>query len=638
MFYFCRILTKDTALSSDDHSSTRYSETPRRVNRTLYISFLALINAILVGFIAKGLLYLINLFTNFFFYGRLSIHEASPAGHDLGYWVIAIPALGGVIVGVMARFGSKAIRGHGIPEAMEKVITNESRIHPVITILKPLSAAISIGTGGPFGAEGPIISTGGALGSFCGQTLNITAQERKVLLAAGATAGMTAIFGTPFAAILLAIELLLFEFSPRSFIPVMIACVTGACMHFLLFGTEPVFPMPDVSTATSQAVVFYALLGVLMGATSVLVTRVLYLIEDGFEKLPIHWMWWPAIGGLFVGVIGTFAPKTLGVGYDNITAALSGDLTVSVLVTLCFWKFVSWSIALGSGTSGGTLAPLLTIGSAIGCLLGMAGQSYFPDAGISLPMAALVGMAALFAGSARALLTSIVFALESTMQESTLLPLIAGCATAYLISFIFMRGTIMTEKINRKGVIAPEQYLPDLLEITSAGAVAAPVKMADVPVMKPTMTVSSLRDWLQHDGINYPYNTVFIQSANGAQLSGSVDKKILFEISTDADAMLSQVMSRKVFSVYADNSLHLAVEFMLKTGQNILPVFDRASRTLEGYITESHILEVFGERKRHDEEQSRHISMVSATLRVISKSKRYFASRTDRDGGRPDHS
>jgi len=619
-------------LKTDEHFAPRFRETPRRVKRTLYISSLALINAIIVGFLAKGLLYLINFFTNLFFYGRVSIHEATPADNALGYWVIAIPVAGGIIVGLMARFGSKAIRGHGIPEAMEKVITNESRIHPVITILKPLSAAISIGTGGPFGAEGPIISTGGALGSFCGQTLHITAQERKVLLAAGATAGMTAIFGTPFAAILLAIELLLFEFSPRSFIPVMIACVTGACMHFLLFGTEPVFPMPEVSTTSSQAVIFYALTGVLMGAASVLVTRILYLIEDGFEKLPIHWMWWPAIGGLFVGIIGTFAPQTLGVGYENITASLSGDLSVSILVTLCFWKFVSWAIALGSGTSGGTLAPLLTIGSAIGCLLGMAGQAYFPEAGISLPMTALVGMAALFAGSARALLTSIVFALESTMQESTLLPLIAGCVTAYLVSFIFMRGTIMTEKIKRKGVIAPEQYLPDLLEIKNAGAVAMPAKSKNVPMMKPSMSVVSLRHWLQHDGINYPYNTLFIEDANGSRLSGMIDKKILFEVSADADTTLEQIMSKKVFSVYADNSLHLAVEFMLKTGQDILPVFNRTSRALAGFVSQSNVLGIFGERLHQDQHQSRHISMVSATLRVISRSKSYFANRAHGSG------
>jgi chloride channel protein, CIC family len=611
-------------LSPAEHISPSRTESSRGVRRTLYISALALANAIFIGFIAKGLLYLINFFTHLFFFGEVSIHEVSPSDNNLGYWVIAIPAVGGVIVGIMARFGSKAIRGHGIPEAMEKVITNESKIHPMITILKPLSAAISIGTGGPFGAEGPIISTGGALGSFCGQTLNITAQERKVLLAAGATSGMTAIFGTPFAAILLAIELLLFEFSPRSFIPVMAACITGACMHFVLFGTAPTFPMPHVGTVSSQAVVFYAGLGILVGLISVAVTRILYLIEDAFEKLPVHWMWWPAIGGLAVGVVGTFAPQTLGVGYENITAALSGQLAIPILVALCFWKFVSWSIALGSGTSGGTLAPLLTIGSSIGCLLGMVGENWFPGAGISLPLAALVGMSALFAGSARALLTSIVFALESTQQENSLLPLLAGCVTAYMVSFILMRGTIMTEKIKRRGVIAPEHFVPDILLIKKAGEYAMSLQNPDVKLLTPTLTVKELKAWLQKEGPHYPYNTLFVANANQSFVSGSIDRKTFFDGDPDPDALVTTVMSRRVYSVYDDNSLQLVVEFLLKTGQDVLPVIDRSSRRLTGFISHFNVLKSFEERFRHDRQQSRHISVMSATLRAISKSKNVF--------------
>jgi len=602
-------------------------ESPGGVRRTLYISGLALINAVLVGFIAKALLYLINFFTNLFFYGRITIHEASPAENVLGYWVIAVPVVGGLIVGMMARFGSKAIRGHGIPEAMEKIITHESRIHPVITILKPLSSAISIGTGGPFGAEGPIISTGGALGSFCGQTLRITAQERKVLLAAGATSGMTAIFGSPFAAILLAIELLLFEFSARSFIPVMVACVTGACMHFILFGTGPTFPMPDTGTVSSQAVIAYACLGLVMGLVSVAVTKILYLVEGGFEKLPLHWMWWPAIGGLFVGLIGTFAPNTLGVGYENITHALSGTLTTPILISLCFWKFISWAIALGSGTSGGTLAPLLTIGSAIGCLLGMAGQAYFPEAHISLPLASLVGMAALFAGSARALLTAIVFALETTMQERSLLPLIAGCATAYLVSYIFMRGTIMTEKIKRRGVIPPEHYVPDQLEIKTAADGFVPLELSDIPLIKENMKISELRDWLRTDGIHYNHNTLFVAGANDLFLTGTLDKKALFQSSIDPAAPVKTVMNRKVFSVYKDNALRIVVQFMLKTGQDVLPVLDRSSRRLSGFIGQSDVLKTFEKRFLEEGRQSRHISIVSSTLRAISKGKKVFTNR-----------
>jgi CIC family chloride channel protein len=595
-----------------------------RVKRTLYISSLALINAFFVGFIAKALVLLISFFTNLFFYGSLSFHESSPATNHLGYWVIGIPAIGGLIVGIMARFGAPAIRGHGIPEAMEKIVKEESRIHPLITILKPLSAAISIGTGGPFGAEGPIISTGGALGSFCGQTLKITSQERKVLLAAGATAGMTAIFGTPFAAILLAIELLLFEFSARSFVPVMIACVTGACMHFFLFGSGPTFPMPEVIQVSTNSVIAYAVMGLIIGLASVVVTKAVYFIEDCFDKLPIHWMWWPAIGGLVVGLIGTFAPATLGVGYQNITNALTGQLSLSVLVTLCFWKFLSWSVSLGSGTSGGTLAPLLTIGSSLGCLLGLVGQHFFPEAQISLPLAALVGMAALFAGSARALLTSIVFAMETTMQEKTLLPLIAGCVTSFMVSFILMRTTIMTEKIIRRGVRLPDSYHPDVLEMQTVSDILSAGVSEDIPLIKGSTTVRSVREWLLDGGIHYSYNSLLIVTEDKKTLLGSISKLWLFENKVDMDVPVSTAITSKTYSIYKDNSLQLAVEFMLKTKQDILPVVDRSSQNLIGVISEHDILKVFEQRFHEENHQQRHISMKKSTLDALNSGKKFI--------------
>jgi chloride channel protein, CIC family len=607
-------------------NSSEIEGNPDKVKRTLYISALALINAIIVGFIAKALLLLINFFTNLFFYGEISFHEVSPSHNSLGYWVITIPVLGGLIIGFMARFGSRAIRGHGIPEAMEKIFKEESRIHPVITILKPLSAAISIGTGGPFGAEGPIISTGGALGSFCGQTLHITAHERKILLAAGATSGMTAIFGTPFAAILLAIELLLFEFSARSFVPVMIACVTGACMHFLLFGTAPTFPMPEVAQADTYAVIAYGVMGIAVGLSAVIVTKGMYLIEDGFEKLPIHWMWWPAIGGLAVGIIGTFAPTTLGVGYENITNALSGELPVNILISLCFWKFVSWAIALGSGTSGGTLAPLLTIGSAIGCLLGMVGQQYFPEAHINLPMAALVGMAALFAGSARALLTSIVFAMETTMQESTLLPLIAGCVTSYLVSFIFMRSTIMTEKIKRRGITLPDSYHPDLLEVTTVGSIIR--ADMDIPRIQESVTIKELKYWLSDAGLSYNHKTLLVSGKNDDELLGTINRIKITENKSNHDFTLATLMTKKIYSVYNDNSVQLAVEFMLKTGQDILPVVDRVSKDFVGVITERDVLRVFEQRYREEKQMHKHISMTATTRRILRKGRKLFNTKT----------
>ncbi|MGH2564789.1 MAG: chloride channel protein, partial [Ginsengibacter sp.] len=356
--------------------------------RLLTISLLSVIVAVCISFIAKFLIYLIYFITNISFYGKWSLAHSTPANNSLGIFVIAIPVIGGLIVGLMALYGSKAIRGHGIPEAMEQILTNQSKIKPTITYLKPISSAIAIGSGGPFGAEGPIIATGGALGSTLGQLLKITHNERKILLAAGSTAGMAAIFGSPVAAIFLAIELLLFEFSPRSIIPVALACITGAAGHHLLFGTGPVFAISTfIETPTNTSLAAYSVMGILIGFFAVGVTKIVYLIEDGFEKLPVHWMWWPAIGGLAVGIIGYFSPRTLGVGYSNITDVLDGNMNLQIVFSLCLLKFISWAIALGSGTSGGTLAPLLTIGSAMGALLGSIILYLFPSSGVTLPLA-----------------------------------------------------------------------------------------------------------------------------------------------------------------------------------------------------------------------------------------------------------
>lgn len=443
--------------------------------RIVYLAIQAMVNAVVVGVVARLLVYLIDAITSLAFYGKLSFAPASPAGNHLGVLVVLVPVLGSIVVGLMARYGSTAIRGHGIPEAMEKIITGNSRIPLVVTFLKPLSAAVSIGTGGPFGAEGPIIATGGAFGSYTGQIMHISAAERKIMLAAGSCAGMSAIFGSPLAAVLLAIELLLFEFSPRSIIPVALACVTGAGMHLLLFGNTPVFAMPVIPVPGNSALVLYTVMGVVIGVVASLVSKSVYAVEDLFEKLPIHWMWWPAIGAVAVGVTGYFAPYTMGVGYENIQHLLAGNLPLVMLLSLCVLKYLSWVIALGSGTSGGTLAPLFTIGGALGALLGVGVIQLFPGAGVNIATAALIGMAAMFAGASRALLTAIVFALETTGQSNGLLPLLAACVAAYFVSFFLMDGTIMTEKIKRRGVKTPAVYIPDLLQLSTVQQLMEPV-------------------------------------------------------------------------------------------------------------------------------------------------------------------
>lgn len=597
----------------------------KRAKRTLYISVLSLINSILVGFMAKGMILLINFITQLSFFGRLSFNEISPAVNHLSYWVIAVPAIGGLLVGMMARYGSPAIRGHGIPEAMEKIYKGESKIHPLITILKPLSAAISIGSGGPFGAEGPIISTGGALGSLCGQTLHITSRERKILLAGGATAGMTAIFGTPFAAMLLAIELLLFEFSSRSFIPVMVACIGGASMHFVLFGIAPTFPMPEISHVSTQSLIGYAVIGLIVGIASVLVTKSIYFLEDIFERLPFHWMWWPALGGIVVGIIGTIEPATLGVGYQNITSALSSELSVWVLASLCFWKFVSWSIALGSGTSGGTLAPLLTIGSTLGCLLGMASHQYFPELKIVLPLAALVGMAALFAGASRALLTAIVFALETTMQEGVLLPLMAGCGVSYLVSFIFMKSTIMTEKISRRGITLPDSYHPDLLDLQCIQDNFT--RAAIFPTLDASLTLADIKAWLKGEGVGYPHNSILILENATGKVTGTIDRDRIFDAAIDDSSSIKTAISHQPTAIHEDDSIALAVDYMLRTGHDILPVEEQESGKFLGAISAMDILNIFEQRFHEEHHKEKHIDLGRQTKMTFHASRHFFTNR-----------
>jgi len=584
--------------------------------RILFVSFLAVVIAVLISFIAKFLVFLINLATNISFYGRFSLAPASPQHNHLGFAVILVPVLGGVIVGLMALFGSKAIRGHGIPEAMEQILTNDSKIRPAITYLKPLSSAIAIGTGGPFGAEGPIIATGGALGSTIGQLLKISHYERKILLAAGATAGMSAIFGSPVAAIFLAIELLLFEFSPNSIIPVAFACITGAAGHHLLFESGPVFPVGHIiPAAPDQALLIYCILGVITGILAVGVTKTVYLLEDLFEKLPIHWMWWPAIGGLFVGIFGIIDPRTLGVGYSNITDVLSGSLSLHIILSLCLCKFISWAIALSSGTSGGTLAPLLTIGGSAGAIMGVAAQHFFPQAGTSVSLAALVGMSAMFAGASRALLTSIVFALETTGEANALLPLLASCTIAYFISLYLMENTIMTEKIARRGVKTPASYKPDVLEQFTVKDVIGEEGL----VISEDNRINEVREWLK-EKVNTMANYFVIVNNDGA-FSGIISSSNLFSEQHDMASSVSTLIKRKAVWIKLDQSLKTSVELMVTENIDLLPVVDD-NLIVIGVISYKDILNAYKISMTKHVTAQPSISFKRQTMKLLLKGKR----------------
>jgi H+/Cl- antiporter ClcA len=449
--------------------------------RLLLMCAIAAVIGVFSTIAAWALLNLIHFFTNLFFFQTFSFAFHSPAGHHLGAWVIAVPIVGSIIVGLMARYGSEKIRGHGIPEAIEAILFGKSKMSPRVAILKPLASGIVIGSGGPFGAEGPIIMTGGAIGSLIAQNFSVSAAERKTLLVAGATAGMTAVFGTPIAAVLLAVELLLFEWRPRSLIPVMIACAVAGFARPLLLGGGPLFPM-QTATVGWEAFVICIVAGLLSGMLSAAMSASLYKVEDWFGKLPVHWMWWPALGAVAVGVGGYFQPRALGVGYDVIADLLHGHLGLSIALSLLCVKAVIWVIALASGTSGGVLAPLLMLGAGLGVVI----SSVVP--GSDPTLWPLVCMAAVLAGVLGAPLTSATFALGLTGDFNALLPLLLATGVSYGFTVLVMKRSIMTEKIARRGLHIYREYSVDPQERAFVGEVMT----TDVKVVSSAATLGEV--------------------------------------------------------------------------------------------------------------------------------------------------
>ena len=558
--------------------------------RTVVISALSVVIGILAGLAARFLIDLINLFTNLSFHGKASVAPATPLENHLGLWVVGVPIAGGIIVGLLARFGSEGIRGHGIPEAMERVLTSESKVPMRLTFLKPFSAAVAIGTGGPFGAEGPIIATGGALGSLIGQIVRTSSSERKTLLSAGAAAGMAATFGSPVSAVLLAVELLLFELRARSLIPVALASAAAASVRFAFAGPKPFFSLELSGPPTGAALAAYGALGLLMGLAAIVCTRLVFAVETWFEKLPVHWMWWPAIGGVAVGVIGYFAPHTLGVGYHNIDHMLDGDLAVKALVVLTILKLLSWAIALGSGTSGGTLAPLFTIGGGLGGLFGFACVAWLPALHVDPRVAALVGMAAIFGGASHAFLASVVFAFEATRQPLGLLPLLLGCAMAYLVALMLMRTSIMTEKIERHGVRVVHDYVADFLD----RVLVRDQMQKDVAALPASLPLADARQRLAADRRHQGFPVL----DDAGRLTGIVMRREVMDGLAGA-LTVGDLVRRPAAVVFEDNSLREAADHMLRENVGRLPVVKRAEpHVMVGFLTRSDILAAHQRRLR----------------------------------------
>jgi CIC family chloride channel protein len=564
--------------------------------RVIPISALAMVIGLLCAFVALALLRLIGLFTNLFYFGRWNTSLVSPAGNHLGIFSVLVPIAGALIIGVMARYGSERIRGHGIPEAIESILLNGSRIEPKIALLKPISSAISIGSGGPFGAEGPIIMTGGAVGSMVAQLFHLTSAERKTLLVAGAAGGMSATFAAPVAAVLLAVELLLFEWKPRSLIPVALASAVAAVARRYLLGFGPLFPVPAHPLFIGpMGLLGCALVGVLAGGLSALLTVSVYAAEDAFQRLPIHWMWWPAIGGLTIGLGGLIFPQALGVGYDTIGALLQGSVTTHIILGVLLVKWFIWAVSLGSGTSGGVLAPLLMMGGALGGLEAM----FLPNEGAGFWP--LISMGAILGGTMRSPFASIVFAFELTHDANVFLPLLVGSVIAHAFTVLTLKRSILTEKVARRGYHLSREYAVDPLEILFAREVMRTI----IAVLPATSMIAQIQASLNSDH-RQKQRLLPVVNADGTLAGVLTRKDIRDRIDQEGHAALRrtlrEVARTNTSEVYSDEPLRVVVYRMAETGFTRMPVVDRASRKFLGLISLDDLLKA---RARHLEEERR---------------------------------
>jgi CIC family chloride channel protein len=558
--------------------------------RTGMVSLLAALIGVLAGIIAYLLYNLIGLFTNIFFYHRVSFAFVSARNNHLGLLVIVTPVIGGIIVGIMARYGSDKIRGHGIPEAMEAVLMNRSRIAPKVAILKPISAAIAIGTGGPFGAEGPIIQTGGAVGSLVGQLMHTTAAERKVLLACGAAAGMAATFSTPIAGVILAIELLLFEFKSRSFIPLVIASTLATSVHFQLMGPGPMFQVGALDFGLPHALPYYLVLGLLCGVAALGFSKALYWVEDQFEKLPIHNMWWPAIGALGLGIIGYFVPRVLGVGYDTISDILNTKMLLGALLSVMVFKSAALVISLGSGTSGGLLAPMFMVSAAMGSAFAMIVDKIWPAAHLSPGAFALVAMGAVFGAASRAAFTFIIFAFEITRDYNSVLPLMLVTVIADAIAVRYAKNSIMTEKLARRGLHIHQDYEPDVLQQVTVGETMS----NDFDIVPATMRVAELTERItRRDPAVTRHQGVFLVDASEKLIGIITRADLMRALEEDSSGNMSvlEAGSSKLVVTYPDEVLYDAAARMLRANIGRLPVVTREDATkVVGYLGRSGVM------------------------------------------------
>jgi len=557
----------------------------REESRIGLLTFISGIIGFAAGLIAFVLYHLIGFLTNLFFYQRLDFSFASPQYNQLGFLVVLVPALGGLVAGIMIKYGSPKIIGHGIPEAIESVLLSKSKIEPKVGILKALSAAFTIGSGQPFGAEGPIIQTGGAFGSLIGQLINVTGSERRILLASGAAAGMAATFGTPISAVFLVIELLLFEFRVKSLVPVAVASAIGAWMHIYLISPKPLFSTPSFSFGGLNTLPFYVLLGLLSGVLGAMLSRGLYKSEDLFRKLPLGQPWLPALGGLIVGLIGFVVPQILGVGYDVITAIIDSRVTLGLAILILVAKAVAWTLSMGSQTSGGTLAPLFMVGAALGLVFGSGVVTAFPQLGVVPGVFAIAAMAAVFGTASRAPFASVVFALEVTEDYQGVLPIIVTVVIAELVGEYLMTDSIMTEKLTRRGLRVRHIY-----EFNPLRQIRVSKIMSSLVAVNAKESVLELFRKMNTADHPFAKRKRLIVLKDGLAV-GVVDRTQLYRGASTADPELTveHVCSKSFHTIHEDEFGYEALRIMTMNDVTYLVVVDRDNKPV-GYISRGDLI------------------------------------------------
>jgi len=545
-------------------------------SRMLVLSLMGIVVGIIGGLVAEALLRTINFISDLCFYGRLSSAYLPPNYAPHHWWFLLLPAAGGLLVGLLIQYFSPEIKGDGIPEAMSVVLTNRSIVKPRVSFFKPLSAAITVGSGGPFGAEGPIIQTGAALGSLISQLIPSSPAERRTLLACGAAAGLAGVFKTPFAGVMIAIELLVFEFRARSFIPIALASASGTLVAMGFRGADPVFPVNTAYHFHPLELPFFIALGILCAALAWLMTRTLYLFEDFFEKLHVWFPVIPAIGGLIVGAIAIFRPEVLGTGYAVIADLLAHPYALPKLISIGFAKLVAFGASLGAGASGGTFAPALMIGGSLGAAYGSAVHMLLPSSS-TVGLYGMVATAALFGSLYRATPSAILFMLEVTGAWNAILPVFLVAVVADLAVHFFMRTTINTERLVRRGTLVPEAYEVDPMKLLRVRDIMNP----DIDTVRQDRKV---KDFLP-TAVNHEAMPVVDEKEH---VIGLVYRHDLLNASPDATA--ASLAHRDFPVVYTNDVVHDVARRFLDGNLGRCIVLDSSSGELVGMVTPFDVL------------------------------------------------